>query len=379
MNFRCAFLLVYTVACFLALPTQLVVAQTTTDQNISPADSLGDMLARPNPDFNDEIRGNSAFRLGFWNVENLMLPTDDPNKKDDEFAPTGLKGWGWGRYWQKQRMLAKVINALGGWEPIEVLGLCEIENDSVLLDLTRKTPLRKFKYDFIHYESPDGRGIDVALLYRPDKFTPLKHEAIQIKFPFDTAATTRDILYVQGRINNNRHDTLHLFVNHWPSRFGGHLETDPKRTYTAITLKNYVQTILKQNPQANIIIMGDLNDPPNEESVLRDLDARPDTTQFATTALYNLMHPRLKNWHEGTHKYEEHWTILDQFVVSGNLLLRTKGLATTHANAQIFTAPWLLEQEDIRLGDRLFRTYIGMKYVGGFSDHLPIILDLKQQ
>ena len=169
---------------------------------------------------------NKGIRVMFYNVENLFHPSNDSLKNDDEFTPKGQRYWSYKRYKQKLIHIAKTVIAVGEWEPPAVLGLCEIENIQCLEDLVNQSPIKKFGYKIIHYECADKRGIDVAMLYRPEFFTPVYSHPFVLNFGPDSRPT-RDILYVKGVVNKS--DTLHCFVNHWPSRYGGQLATAPKR------------------------------------------------------------------------------------------------------------------------------------------------------
>ena len=166
----------------------------------------------------DEVRGKNAFRLMFYNTENFFDTLHDPNKNDNDFTPEGNYHWNKWKFYNKLQHTAKTILALGGWDPPDIIMMAEIENRYILERLIYSTPLKAFKYGIIHEESPDSRGIDVALIYRKEKFKELYHRAINITFPDQAEVKTRDILYVKGVLSSK--DTLHIFVNHWPSRLG---------------------------------------------------------------------------------------------------------------------------------------------------------------
>ena len=227
---------------------------------------------------------------------------------------------------------------------------------------------------FSKQDSPDPRGIDVALIYRPDKFKPVTTGFIPIRFPFDTAARTRDILYVKGVVLER--DTLHVIVNHWPSRFGGYTATIPKRNYVASVLRQQVDSIVAADPAARILIMGDLNDEPTDESVAKVLKAKQDSVNLRSGDLYNMMTGAGCSWDRGTIKDRELWITIDQFIVTAAMLQPGKGLHTSPHSAHILDAPFLLQPDDAWFGQKPFRTYFGVKYIGGFSDHLPIYMDL---
>jgi endonuclease/exonuclease/phosphatase family metal-dependent hydrolase len=329
-------------------------------------------------DFDDSPRGLKSMRIMFYNCENLFDPADDSLKFDESFTPEGNNHWSNSKYWTKQKHLAKVISALGGWEIPAIVGLCEVENKHVLINLAYNTSLKKYKYGIIHHESPDRRGIDVAMLYQKKKFTVIKDTAYHVFFPFDTAGRTRDILYVKGIALNT--DTLHIFVTHWPSKYGGAFVTIPKRKYVARQIKSYSDAILKENPNAHIIIMGDFNDTPIDESVTQGLKAKS-PEHYKKGDLVNLMYP-LNNGIRGTHFYAgptgNEWSVLDQMVVSTALLDSTSTLFVKNSRAHIFSAGFLLEQNDKGI-IVTNRTFIGMKYHGGFSDHLPVYLDIEKK
>ena len=315
-------------------------------------------------------------RIVFWNVENLYDPYDDTTKLDDEFTSTGAKHWTWLKFSTKLNHVAKTIMATGEWSPPAVVGLCEVENRYVLNKLIYETPLKAWKYKFIHHESPDLRGVDVAMLYRPALFKVLFSRTFTIRFPFDTLVQTREILLAKGILFN--HDTLSIFINHWPSRRGGYLASQPRRIYVASVLRKLIDSVQKAEPAANILVMGDFNDEPENESLKKVLTARTEPLPRHDTCLYNLMGIRNKNRKEGTIKYRDQWSTFDQFVVSGALMYGRSGLEAGPGNARIFNSSFLLEEDNAYLGEKLNRTYSGPKYHGGFSDHLPIRVDIIQ-
>jgi predicted extracellular nuclease len=320
---------------------------------------------------NADKRGE--FRIMFYNVENLFDIYDDSLKQDNDFLPEGNKHWHYGRFTDKLNKLYKVIIAVGGWEPPEVIGLCEIENNYILDKLINDTPLSKFEYGIVHRDSPDTRGIDVALLFRKDKVILLQKNFHSIAFPWDSHKKTRDILYFKGLAG--RKDTLHIFVNHWPSRRGGQLRTESYRVYVASLLKNKVDSIFSTNKKSKIIITGDFNDGPENKSIAQTLSARINMDSIQSDRLYNLSYNLQDNKRSGTSKYKSSWEMYDQFMVSG-ALISTLELRTSTKDIHIFRADFLFEEDDIYSGLRPYRTYRGYTYTGGFSDHLPVYLDL---
>jgi predicted extracellular nuclease len=316
-------------------------------------------------------------RIMFYNCENYFDIYNDSVKNDDEFTPEGERHWNEKRYYGKQSHVAKLITAIGGWNPPELVGLCEVESRKVLNDLIYQSSLYLFEYKLIHKESPDPRGIDVALLYQPKKFRPIKTQFIGIKFPGEDQMRTRDILFVTGVTNYQ--DTLHVFVNHWPSRYSGQMETEEHRMFVATTVRNKVDSIISRNAHAAIVIMGDLNDYYDNRSLTQSLKIQTDFDKINSSDLYDFASYLQNKKGVGSHKYEGHWGILDHIIVSGSLLNNQATLHTTIDDVHIFNPPFLLEQDETYLGYKPFRTYAGFKYLGGFSDHLPVFIDLNHK
>ncbi|RXQ97629.1 endonuclease [Ancylomarina salipaludis] len=320
----------------------------------------------------DDLR--SDYRILFYNVENLFDTKDDSLKNDAEFLPQGQKYWTWNKYQDKCTKIAKVIIAAGGWQVPDIVGLCEIENKNVLKGIIYSTPLNKARYQIIHKESPDHRGIDVALLFQPASFFPIDTAFLRLIYDGASHSSTRDILYVKGTTHTD--DTLHLFVNHWPSRWGGQLESEHKRIAAAKLLRNKVDSIFNINSKAKIIIMGDFNDYPNNKSITTTLRANKPKLQFKNNELYNLASFLEDNSSIASHKYQDVWGMLDQFIISGALMNGNGILNAQPSDMHLFAPPFLLEDDKTYKGIQPFRTYIGYKYHGGFSDHLPVYLDL---
>lgn len=315
---------------------------------------------------------DSIYRVVFYNVENLFDPREDSLKNDEAFTPTGLNHWTFKKLHRKVNNIAKVLIALGEEKPPDIIGLAEVENFFVLRQLCYNSPLAKYHYKIVHYDSPDARGIDVALLYCPDRVQVVHSEALTIEFPFEKNSKNRDILYVVATISQT--DSLHLFVNHWTSRYSGYAATIPKRNYYASVVRKKVDSLLLQNENANILIMGDFNDYPTDESMLEVLRAKD--FEKESGELYNLMFRFLKMANIGTHKREDFWGCLDQMIVSEALLRGKNHLYVRNRRANIFKADFMVVPDEKYGGDKVFRTYSGPKYIGGYSDHLPVFLDL---
>lgn len=305
----------------------------------------------------------NSYRIMFYNVENLFHPADDPHTNDDEYTPDGLRAWDQWKYREKLVRIYKVIAAVGAKNPPAVIGLCEIENAVTLRDLTQNTPLRKYDYRYIHYDSPDRRGIDVALLYRPDLFSP------DTSFPVEVSERagqffTRDLLYVKGTFSCG--DTVHFIVAHWPSRYGGYLATEKLRLKAARKTLSLVDSVVSADPAAYILLMGDFNDGPSDSSLLL-------MTNNRDYPLHNVMPAGA-----GSISYAGEWFLFDQFVTSAALLEEQASLTVRDGEGRVFRKGFLLEKDEKWLGDKPYRTYIGYRYRPGFSDHLPIYLDLKR-
>ena len=315
------------------------------------------------------------YRVMFYNVENLFDTVNDSLVNDEEYLPHATRNWDQEKYYAKLTNIYRVIISCGEWDPPAIVGLCEVENRNVLDDLVQHTPLKKFNYRIVHFDSPDWRGIDVAMLYRYPHFIPDTAYPVPVDFPFDPDSKTRDILYAKGYVDGK--ESLHLFINHWPSRYGGYEVSQPKRNHAALTLRTAIDSILQHEPDACILAMGDFNDGPFDESLVEYLGAVADTAGQQKEGLLNLTAPHAATSLSGTLKYREGWNTFDQMVISSNLLFQQDGLYISEEGARIHSPEFLLEEDEAYLGVKPFRTYAGMQYLGGFSDHLPVFLDLK--
>ena len=315
---------------------------------------------------------SNSIGIMFYNTDNFFDPLNDSLTNDDSYTNDGMNRWSYKKMYHKRNQIAKVFLSVSGWEPPALIGLAEIENDVVLECLIRHPGLKKRGYRFIHFESKDSRGIDVALLYRPDQVEIIKTYQFFILFPFEPSRKNRNILYAAVKIPIN--DTLHLFVNHWTSRFGGSGATILKRDYYAEILKKKVDSLLIINPDSYIIIMGDFNDYPTDNSIYAILNAKDKNDQSA--ALINLMRNYSALSNEGTHKNGEFCGCLDQFIFSKSLI-RKDSKGKIIEEKPIYKPDFLLIPDEKYGGNKPFRTYIGFKYWGGFSDHLPIFIKIQ--
>ncbi len=313
-----------------------------------------------------------GLRFVFYNVENLFDPFNDSLTVDEEFLPWGIRGWTWKKFEDKVNLIHKVLLALGGWEPPELIALCEVENYFVLHWLINETPMRKHEYRVIHKDSPDPRGIDVALLYRPDFFTPVLFRYYIVPVGDSHPDPTRDILYVKGIINGG--DSLHLLINHWPSRWEGILESRPERLAAADVLKHIFDSLILADEQSRILVAGDFNDEVTDISLRESLGVQHPINQCQVNRLYFPCDSPMPG-QSGSLKYRRRWYSFDLILVSGTMLQNT-GLCVSKKGYRVFSPGFLLEEDPQWLGHRPFRTYRGYRYHGGFSDHLPVYIDI---
>ena len=318
---------------------------------------------------------NEPIRVAFWNMENFFDPYIDSTKTYNAFTEDGMQHWTKSRFYRKRNNMYKAILAMSENRPLGILGMCEVENEYVLSALFEQTPLKKHNYRWVHYEGPDKRGIDPAIVYSLDHFQLVESAVIPYYNPEDTAYHSRDILY--AKFIDKQSDTVHVFVNHWPSRYSGELETVGSRSCSASILRAKVDSIVAAAPecyQPKVIMMGDLNDCPTDPSVYDVLRARH-PSEMAEGCLINLFGKNDGLGFEGTLKHQADWQIFDQIIVTPGVM-SGEGLHYQEGSARIFHADFMLEDDEIYHGKKLFRTYIGPRYFGGFSDHLPVFVDL---
>ncbi len=311
--------------------------------------------------------------VGFYNIENLYDTLDAPDVQDEEFLPNSSKGYSTFAYQTKLNHIAGVIADLGKEvtpDGLAILGLSEVENRQVIQDLVSQPSLASRKYEIAHFDSPDVRGVDVALIYQPKYFTMLQSQPINVDLiPFGGDRPTRDILWVTGLLDG---DTLHILVNHWPSRRGGEESTRPLRNAAAAKCKALSDSLTMVNPMAKIIIMGDLNDDPNNDSVAKVIGAKPKAEQVKAQGFFNPMWSLYKKG-VGSLAYGDAWNLFDQTMISYGLLNDQKGYHYYKVN--IYNKPYLLQKEGNFKGYP-YRFWIGDSYAGGYSDHLPVYVFL---
>ena len=319
--------------------------------------------------------GIGLLLVGFFtfvelNCENLFDCIDDTLKHDEEFLPEGSYQWNRTRYWRKLDAIGKEILACGEFSPDfsvdeeserdldfqlpDLVALCEVESDSCLHDLTRRSLLRNARYQYVITDSPDERGVDVALLWSPFTFRMLSYNSLRVTPP-KGMRWTRDILYVCGKVRGD--DTLHVFVAHAPSRSGGAAATEPYRLLVAERICEAVDSIRHLQPNARIIVAGDMNAYTADKSIRRLTEGGlQDLSEKA----------RGRHGAEGTYRYHGEWGSLDH-------ILASEAMAARLCGCYVFDAPFLLVEDETNGGFKPFRTYLGPRYLGGFSDHLPLV------
>ncbi len=317
---------------------------------------------------------SSPFRMVFWNVENLFDCEPDTLYNDREFLPGSLRGWHYGRYKKKLTDIARVISALGEGTPPALVGLCEVENDRVIRDLVRYSPLKEWDYRYVMTDSSDPRGIDVALLYQRDRFSLLSWQAVPISGNHKRSRSYRDILHVTGRLLSG--DTLDVVVCHFPSRSAGRRETEAFRLTAARQVRALADSLMVIRALPGIVIMGDLNDFPHNRSVREVIGAGIPDPDCVPDRLYHLLARKAKKQGYGSYKHQGEWGLLDHLIVSGSLLDPSRAVYTHEKYAHVAFLPFLLIRDATYGGHKPFRTYHGMKYQGGYSDHLPVYTDL---
>lgn len=313
----------------------------------------------------------NTFRVAFYNVENLFDTFNDPsNPRDDEFTPQGRLNWTAERYDTKLDHLEEVIQAL---HYPAVLGLSEVENARVLQDLIQHNSISGKNYGYVHYESPDYRGIDVALLYDSTILTITRTDIIRFDIPKEITEnyTGRDILMVEGSLKNG--ETLLFFVNHWPSRSGGVEKTEGRRLYSAGRLRDRLNQEMANQPDRKVILMGDFNDETDNASVASILGILPEGTTPINGFFYNCF-TKLDQQKQGSYNYRGSWDMIDQIMVSGALIQPQAKVRVRQAG--ILKEAFML-YKDPKYGERPNRTYGGPNYYGGYSDHLPVYIDLE--
>ena len=319
--------------------------------------------------FKSPGKNNQAYTIAFYNLENLFDTKNDPNTLDDDFTPQGRKNWNTKRYHRKLKKLGNVIAQIGrekSYHSPAIVGVVEVENQLVLNDLISTKYLKNHNYGTVHYDSPDERGIDVALLYKKDLFEVVNSETFPLYLKGNNGVRdyTRDILLVKGNLNG---ELIYILVNHWPSRRNGKDTSEEKRIEAAKLVLNIVEKINYETENPKIIIMGDFNDDPTNISVKQYL---------VNDSFYNPME-RLITTGKGTLNHKKQWHLFDQIIFSKNFF-DVEQKKHSFKYAAVFDRLFLKEWNGKYKGNP-FRTYIGKRYQGGFSDHFPVYIYLKKQ
>jgi len=319
--------------------------------------------------------------IGFYNLENLFDTLVDPNPDlilQEDFTPEGKKNWNSWKYKEKMGNMAKVISELGlesTPDGAAVLGVCEIENRSVLEDLVKEDAIKDRNYQIVHYDSPDYRGIDVGFLYQPKYFKVTSSKSYTLKMDDNPKFTTRDELLVTGELLGER---IHFIVNHWSSRRGGEKASSPKREAAAALALSIMDSIRKAEPGAKIILMGDLNDDPKSKSIAKVLKPQTKIEKVTDGDLYNPM-AVLHNKGIGTLAHRDIWSLFDQMIMTSALIDQSKKFETFgYYNVKVFNKDYLINKEG-NFDGYPYRTYGGPNYLGGYSDHFPVYLFLLRE
>ncbi len=314
--------------------------------------------------------------IGFYNLENLFDTIQQSNLNGGEFTPDGIYQWNTEKYTIKLKNMSEVISKIGDelviGGPI-ILGVSEIENRSVLEDLIRQPALKPMNYGIVHFDSPDKRGIDVGLIYQKQHFTVTKAYPVAVKMPDDTNFFTRDQLVVFGLFDG---EPICVIVNHWPSRSGGEKKSQPKRARAAQVCRSIADSIMQNDPNAKIIIMGDLNDDPSDVSLLKYLKAKKTIEETKPGDLYNPMYKLFKDG-IGSLAYRDSWNLFDQIIVSYPLIEKEKSSYRLY-QTKIYNKNYLTTKEGQYTGYP-WRTYSGTTFMAGYSDHFPSYIFLVKE
>ncbi len=316
--------------------------------------------------------------VAFYNLENLFDTINTPDVRDGEFTPEGSKNWNSEKYWEKINNMAYVISQLGSAEGLlgpQVIGLCEMENRAVLVDLVSNSNIKENNYQIVHYDSPDDRGIDVALLFQPNFFTVTSTRSVPLLIKGDDGNRlyTRDHLVVSGLFDG---EPMHFIVNHWPSRYGGEERSRGNRIAAARMTRSLVDSIVCTDAEAKVIVMGDLNDDPTNESVRLYLKARQDKNRLKPGQLFNATEIPFKQG-KGTLAYRGKWNMFDQMILTPSLVDKNDKGYQFHS-VHVYTHPKIVQQTGNYKGYP-HRTYVGNNYMGGYSDHFPVYILLVKE
>lgn len=311
--------------------------------------------------------------VAHYNVENLFDTINDPKTADEDFLPTGSYGWTKERYEHKIKQLGRVIKDMNDGQGPDILGLCEVENELVVAALVKHLrSTTKTNYAYVHFDSPDGRGIDVAMIYNRKKFKVQHSKSLLVVLPGDSSRPTRDILVVSGQLPNK--SKVHVLVNHWPSRRAGQDASELARMAAAQVARRAVDSLHRTFAGSAVMVMGDFNDTPADKAPLEVLGA---VWPASTTApLVNPFLPLHSDSTQGSYRYRNNWQFIDHISLSPWLMQNDGKLRYVPGSAAAVKQDYQLEQEG-RFKGNPFRSYAGNRYLGGFSDHLPVKIVLE--
>ncbi|MBL7910067.1 MAG: hypothetical protein JNJ41_03285 [Bacteroidia bacterium] len=314
--------------------------------------------------------------IGFWNVENLYDTLNDQWKNDEDFTPSGTNVWNGPRYRTKIDRLAEVISQMATDatpDGLAILGLCEIENKSVVQDLVNSPRLKKRNYQIVHIEGPDTRGVDPSFIYNPSYFKVIKAVSYHIPYVTDTAHKTRDILVVSGSFLG---EPLTVLVNHWPSRRGGELKSRPNRNAAAKVARHIMDSVTKADPTAKVTLVGDFNDDPVNVCIKEVINTNGDFSKCKDDQYFNPMEP-LYNDGTGTLAWQDSWNLFDQVILNKTWFPK-KYETWQYYTVRVFNKAYL-KADFGNYKDYPFRTYSGGTYTGGYSDHFPVFVVIAKE
>jgi len=329
--------------------------------------------------FSQKLDKNKKYfiaNIGFWNVENLYDTLNDQWKNDEEFTPVGTNAWNGSRYWTKIDRLAEVIGMMGtdvSPDGLAILGLCEIENKSVVEDLVKSKRIASRNYQVVHIEGPDARGVDPSFIYNPVYFKVSKAVSYHVTLVTDSSHKTRDILVVSGLFVG---EPLTVLVNHWPSRRGGEAASRPNRNAAAKVARHIADSITKLDPKNKVVIMGDLNDDPDNVCVKDVINTYGDLKKRQAEKYFNPMETPFKQG-VGTLAWGDSWNLFDQTILN-DAWYPTEYKTWQYYNVRIFNKPFL-KSDFGNFKGYPFRTYSGGAYTAGYSDHFPVYITIAKE
>ncbi|WP_253916349.1 endonuclease/exonuclease/phosphatase family protein [Lentimicrobium sp. S6] len=325
--------------------------------------------------FESKAQQYEIVAIGYYNLENLFDTIDSEGVAEGDFLPNGAKKWNAERYYYKLDQMARVLSEIATDKTpdgLAIFGISEIENRFVVEDLVKTDALKDRNYQVVHYNSPDRRGIDVALVYNPDYFELTNSYSAPFMMA-DTNFKSRDQLVVTGLLKG---EEVHFQVNHWPSRGGGEKRSRPKRVAAADLSRSLADSLLALNPNAKVMIMGDLNDDPVDISVAKHLKATDDKSKLSEGYFYNPFMTKYKKG-IGSLAYRDSWNLFDQIIMTPALVAEDRS-TWTYFKSEIFKKPYMINQEGKYKGYPK-RSFVGNKFQGGYSDHFPVYMYLVRE